>query len=249
MGAPVASTSSLSTAKKPKKATLKAKANKKRKRLENAGEVVDQDVSMVNPYALASKKSKPSERSEEQSYRMQSPTFSPPSPTLSNSEAGSATKKQYNPFARDSRPHGTLGPPLPDRLAKPSTTPKKMPNYASLASPSPPTVTRGVGSSSVARPTRSAAAAAGSPDPSYAPTTTGVYPPMGTSSFMSGGSMTMSRQVASMRATNAQWWAGYWFALSEVLPDGNYDQVGQIPDGQQAYEAQDGSDEGDDDGN
>lgn len=41
-----------------------------------------------------------------------------------------------------------------------------------------------------------------------------MYPEMGAT----GGGQALTREDATTRAVNAQWWAGYWFAMSEVMP-------------------------------
>ncbi|KAJ9114718.1 hypothetical protein QFC22_005594 [Naganishia vaughanmartiniae] len=57
-------------------------------------------------------------------------------------------------------------------------------------------------------------AAQQSPLSAYAPSSSGLYPEMGAS----GGGIPVTKEEASTRAVNAQWWAGYWFAMSEVMP-------------------------------
>lgn len=32
------------------------------------------------------------------------------------------------------------------------------------------------------------------------------------------GGQALTKEEATTRAVNAQWWAGYWFAMSEVSP-------------------------------
>jgi hypothetical protein len=116
---------------------------------------------------------------------------------------------------------------------------KRLPNYAGLASPSPsPSAGRRLPQSQFnpsyqqqqqqqqrpqqyqpqqpmpAPPARSGPPQASRQDPTYDPTGSGVYPSMGMSGFTSG--VEMNREVAVSRAVNAQWWAGYWFAMSEV---------------------------------
>lgn len=107
---------------------------------------------------------------------------------------------------------------------------RRLPNYAGLASPSaspPPANSRGEAYQGpqqayqpqpvyrVAQPQPSQARPrAPQQDPTYDATSSGVYPSMGTSGFSSG--VEMNREVAVSRAVNAQWWAGYWFAMSEV---------------------------------
>ena len=114
---------------------------------------------------------------------------------------------------------------------------RRLPNYAGLASPSPsPPTGRRLPQSQFnpsyqqqqqqrpqqyqpqqpmpPAPARSGPPQASRQDPTYDPTGSGVYPSMGMSGFTSG--VEMNREVAVSRAVNAQWWAGYWFAMSEV---------------------------------
>lgn len=65
----------------------------------------------------------------------------------------------------------------------------------------------------------------------YEPTATGVYPEMGTGSGVAlrMGGFSISREEAAMRAVNAQWWAGYWYAMSEVSVLGrSFESAGKV---------------------
>lgn len=59
------------------------------------------------------------------------------------------------------------------------------------------------------------------------PTTTGIYPSMGATT----NAAPLTREEATTRAVNAQWWAGYWFAMSEVMPS-----VAQLEQTQEALQ-------------
>jgi hypothetical protein len=140
---------------------------------------------------------------------------------------------------------GMLGPVIPEDARNHSTAAggrgvgagaggKRLPNYAGLASPSPsPPAGRRLPQSQFnptstsyqhhhhqqqqqqrAVPPRAGPTQSSRRDPTYDSTASGVYPSMGMSGFTSG--VEMNREVAVSRAVNAQWWAGYWFAMSEV---------------------------------
>lgn len=106
----------------------------------------------------------------------------------------------------------------------PAYTPNSPTLYPSVptAGPQLPDRLRGTNPYLPQPPHQSAAAA-----PRHAsPTTSGIYPPMGSSL-----ATPLTREEATTRAVNAQWWAGYWFAMSEVMPS-----VGELERTQEALQ-------------
>jgi hypothetical protein len=147
---------------------------------------------------------------------MQSPSFQPPSPSFAPPSPSQQQTTHFDVIYQPQEQNETvpLGPPLPDRISSSRTEPRRIPNYASLASPSPPPFSRSA--PHIQSQPQRGPSQRGQGDPTYPASQSGVYPGMGSSGFVSGTEMT--RETATMRAVNAQWWAGYWFAMSEVRP-------------------------------
>jgi DNA-directed RNA polymerase II subunit RPB1 len=154
-----------------------------------------------------------------------SPVYTPASPASPPTNQNEAQNKRIDPSARSEQgaERVMMGPDIPDQQRG-----RRLPNYAALASPSPPRNRQApivnhhqqhLPSHNGSRPSGSnlnPAQQRGRQDPTYEASTSGVYPSMGLSGFTS--STEMNREVAMSRAVNAQWWAGYWFAMSEVSP-------------------------------
>ncbi|KAJ9111363.1 hypothetical protein QFC19_001131 [Naganishia cerealis] len=119
-----------------------------------------------------------------------SPAYTPASPPTYASNTGTAIQH---------------GPSLPDRITR-----QRMPQTTEHA-PQNPYMTAPQQHQSFQQPTALPAARTSS---GYAPSSSGLYPEMGAT----GGGFPVTKEEASTRAVNAQWWAGYWFAMSEVMP-------------------------------
>ncbi|KAJ9095699.1 hypothetical protein QFC21_005571 [Naganishia friedmannii] len=123
-----------------------------------------------------------------------SPAYTPASPPLYASKPASATQH---------------GPSLPDRISRQRFPPQptdRIPQNPYLQAPQqqqqqPTTYNQ--------QPTAQPSSVS-----TYAPSSSGLYPEMGAT----GGGIPVTKEEASTRAVNAQWWAGYWFAMSEVMP-------------------------------
>lgn len=110
----------------------------------------------------------------------------------------------YTPNSPTLYPSKTpAGPALPSYLTNPTPNPY-LPQSQTIYQPTP-----------------------NPPAPAYPPTTSGIYPSMGSTS----NAAPLTREEATTRAVNAQWWAGYWFAMSEVMP--TVAQVEQTQEGLQ----------------
>ncbi|GHJ84919.1 hypothetical protein NliqN6_1321 [Naganishia liquefaciens] len=95
------------------------------------------------------------------------------------------------------------GPALPSYLAAGTITNPYLRQPEPTHQPAPPA------------PPAPPATATATPTPTaYPPTISGIYPSMGSTS----NAAPLTREEATTRAVNAQWWAGYWFAMSEVMP-------------------------------
>jgi hypothetical protein len=154
-----------------------------------------------------------------------SPIYTPGSPASPPTNQNEAQNKRTDPSARSEQgaERVMMGPDIPDQQRG-----RRLPNYAALASPSPPRnrQTPIANHHQQHLPSHNGPRSSGSnlnpaqqrgrQDPTYEASTSGVYPSMGLSGFTS--STEMNREVAMSRAVNAQWWAGYWFAMSEVSP-------------------------------
>ncbi|KAJ9117064.1 hypothetical protein QFC24_006523 [Naganishia onofrii] len=127
-----------------------------------------------------------------------SPAYTPASPPLYASKPLATTANQH-------------GPSLPDRItrqrlpaAQPSERIPQNPYLPALKQQQPPPQQHAPYSQQpTAQPSTASA---------YAPSSSGMYPEMGAT----GGGIPVTKEEASTRAVNAQWWAGYWFAMSEV---------------------------------
>ena len=150
-------------------------------------------------------------------YTPGSPTFAPGSPAYTPGSPGFTSEGQAKRADPTRSVQGVervmMGPDIPDQQRG-----RRLPNYAALASPSPPRSKQpSIATHNGSRPSGpnlNPAQQRGRQDPTYEASTSGVYPSMGLSGFTS--TTEMNREVAMSRAVNAQWWAGYWFAMSEV---------------------------------
>lgn len=130
--------------------------------------------------------------------------------TVAQARDGSALQQPasptYTPNSPTLYPSTTpAGPALPAYLTNPTPNPYLPQTQTTYqpAQPAPPIAT------------------------TYPPTTSGIYPSMGSTS----NAAPLTREEATTRAVNAQWWAGYWFAMSEVMP--SVAQVEQTQEGLQ----------------
>lgn len=165
-------------------------------------------------------------------YTPGSPVFAPASPAYTPVSPGFAPASMDGAQTRRADANGSgqaaervmMGPEIPDQQRG-----RRLPNYAALASPSPPRNQQpntanhhqqhppSQNGHRPSAPNPNPAQQRGRQDPTYEASTSGVYPSMGLSGFTSATEM--NREVAMSRAVNAQWWAGYWFAMSEVSAD------------------------------